>query len=76
MADYPEIADDAAITLAMIDTYDPENQAVVVASFQGGNPIAMKIRLDLPVSPIALHDAARPAWFGETESPAPLPRFY
>ena len=71
MADYPEIADDAAVTLGMIDTYDPERQAVVLASFQGGNPIAMKMRLDLPVSRITPHDAARAAWFGETESPEP-----
>ena len=75
MADYPEIADDAAITLRMIDTYDPEKQAVVLASFQGGYPIAMKMWLDLPVSRITPHDAARPAWCGETESPEPLPQF-
>ena len=75
MADYPEIADDAAITLGMIDTYDPEKEAVVLASFQGGNPIAMKMRLDLPVSRITPHDAARAAWSGETESPEPLPQF-
>jgi len=74
MADYPEIADDAAITLGMIDSYDPEKQAVVLASFQGGNPIAMKIRLDVPVLPITPRDAARDAWFGETESPESLPQ--
>ena len=76
MAHYPEIADDAAITLGMIDTYDPEKQAVVLASFQGGNPIAMKIRLDLPVSPIRPHDAASDAWLGETGSPEALPQNY
>ena len=67
MADYPEIADDAAIILGMIDTYDPEKQAVVLASFQGGTPIAMKMRLDLPMSPITLHVAAGSASSGRVD---------
>ena len=38
--------EDADITLRMIETYDPEKQAVVMIEFRGGNPITIKMRLE------------------------------
>jgi hypothetical protein len=40
--------EEASITLRMIETYDSERQAVVMAAFRGGNPITIKMKLDSP----------------------------
>jgi hypothetical protein len=44
-----EIGEDEAITLRMIETYDPERQAVVMAAIADQNPITVKMRLEAPV---------------------------
>lgn len=38
----------AAVLVRMVDTYDPERQAVVTAAIKGANPITIKMKLDLP----------------------------
>ncbi len=40
--------EDAAALLRMIDTYDPERQAVVVVAFATGNPVSVKMKLERP----------------------------
>ena len=40
--------EDAAITIRMIETFDPSRQAVVTAHIAGLNPISIKLRLDPP----------------------------
>jgi hypothetical protein len=40
--------EDADILLRMVETYDPETQAVVMASAGGGFPVFVTIRLDQP----------------------------
>lgn len=44
----PEGNDEAAVLVRMVETYDPERQAVVMASIDGENPISIKIRLERP----------------------------
>ncbi len=41
-------ADDAAVLIRMIDTYDPARQAVVTAAIAGQNPITIKMKLERP----------------------------
>lgn len=42
-------AEDWAITLRMIETYDPARQAVVIATIGGELPVTVKMKLDPPV---------------------------
>ena len=37
--------DEADILLRMIETYDPTTQAVVMTTFEGENPVSLKVRL-------------------------------
>lgn len=41
-------ADDAAVLMRMIDTYNPARQAVVTAAIEGQNPITIKMKLQPP----------------------------
>jgi hypothetical protein len=41
--------EDGSTTLRMIETYEPDREAVVVATIDKGNPLAMTMRLDPPV---------------------------
>lgn len=40
--------EDMAISIRMVETYDPSRQAVVMATVGDGNPVTMKMKLDPP----------------------------
>jgi hypothetical protein len=40
--------EDSAITLRMVETYDPGRQAALIAAIVGENPVTMKMRLAPP----------------------------
>jgi hypothetical protein len=44
-----DTAADAAVLVRMIETYDPERQAVVTAAIDGQAPISIKMKLELPI---------------------------
>ena len=42
------LREQADVLIGMIETYDPEQQAVIMVAFGAGNPISVKMRLERP----------------------------
>jgi hypothetical protein len=50
LADVPQLNEDAAVLIRMIESYVPDRQCVVTAAIEGQLPISVKMKLVRPVA--------------------------